>query len=92
MNRFQVKTHRECLLNKSIASATSSFIFLKLNKFKFAKRLENILEIGFSDTEMNITNIQPVKRRRGRLPSAGFGIASLSILLRFGQLGNNRNS
>lgn len=83
---------KKFLLNESITTAASSFVFLKLDKFEFAEWFKDILDIILSDTEMNVTNIQPVKRRRCRLPTASFRVAGQSILLRFGQLSNDRNS
>jgi hypothetical protein len=62
-----------------------------LDKFKLAKRLKNILEVIFSDAEMDITHIQPVKRGRVIVATAGVGVASLAVLFRFSQLCDNWN-
>ena len=52
---------RESLLNKSITFAAASLVLLKLYEFELAEGFENILEVVFSDAEMNITHIKSVK-------------------------------
>ena len=46
-----------CLLDKTIASAPTHLFFLQLNKLQLAERLKDILEIAFSDAEMNVADI-----------------------------------
>jgi hypothetical protein len=53
----------EDVLHKCVTFASASLILLQLDKLEFAKRFEDILEIILSNAEMNITHIEPVKRR-----------------------------
>lgn len=82
----------EHLLHEAISPTPTGFILLQLNKFEFAERLKNILEVTFSDTEMNVTHIQPVKGSRVIVVGAGFGIASLAVLFSLSQLSDDRDS
>lgn len=45
------------LLHKPITPAPGRLILLQLNELEFTKRLENILEVAFSDAEMDVTHI-----------------------------------
>lgn len=80
------------LLNKSISSAAALFLLLKLHKFKFTERLKDILQVAFSDTEMDVAYVKPVKWNRTGIAAASFGVACLSILLCFCELGDNGNA
>ena len=72
------------LLYEAISFTTSGFFPLQLDKVKFAKRLENILQIALSDTEMNITDIQPMEGNRLLIVvGVSIRIASLTIFLGF---------
>jgi len=46
-----------CLLDKTIASAPTHLFFLQLNKLQLAERLKDILEIAFSNAEMNVADV-----------------------------------
>lgn len=88
-----MKTGQLNLLDKAIASAASALIFLELNEIEFAKRLKNILEIGFVDAEVNVSDIQPMERNRIMVsPNISIRVASLSIFLSLSQLGDNGDS
>lgn len=77
------------ILHKTVAPAATSLILLELDKLELTKRFEDILEIIFSDTEMNVTNVQPVKRRGSGM--ARIRVSGLTILLGFSQLRNDGN-
>lgn len=80
------------LLHEAISPAPTSLILLQLDEFEFAKWLKNILEVTLSDTEMNVTHIQPVEGGRMIVARAGFGVASLAVLFSLSQLGDDRDS
>lgn len=80
------------LLHKSITPAATSLVLLQLDKFEFAKRLKDVLEVTFSDAEMNVTHVQPVKWSSVIVAAAGLRIAGLAVLFRFSQLRDNGNS
>jgi hypothetical protein len=52
------------LLHECISFAPTSLVLLQLNEFELAEWFEDILEVGFSDAEMDITHIESVKWRR----------------------------
>ena len=81
------------LLDKSITSAASAFILLQLNKIKLAKGLKDVLEVGFVDAEMDVADIQPMKRNRVMVSSnVPIGVPGLSVLLSLSQLSYNGDS
>lgn len=81
------------LLNKSITTTSSLFFFLKLNELKFSEGLKYILKIAFSNTEMDVANIQPMEWNGVMVAACStFRIAGLAILFSLGQLSNDRNS
>jgi hypothetical protein len=65
---------------------------LQLDKFKLTKWFKNILQIAFSDAEMDITHIKPVKWNLVRITAGCFGVADLTVLFGFRELGNDGNS
>ena len=81
-----------CLLHESIATTTTLLLFLQLHKFKFTKRLEHILQIAFSDAKMDVAHIKPMKRDLTGIAARCLWIASLTIFLGFGKLGNDGDS
>lgn len=52
------------VLYKPIATTAAIVVLLKLNKFKFAKGLEDILEILFCNTEVNVADVKTVEGDR----------------------------
>jgi hypothetical protein len=80
------------LLYKPIATATTVVVFLKLDELQFAKRLENILEILFGDTEVNIAYIEAVEGNGTSLCAGAVGGANLAVLLSLGELYDNRDT
>lgn len=80
------------LLNKSVSTAATIVILLKLDILEFAKRLKDGLQVLFRDVEVDITNIEAVERNGIRVCTRRLGIASLSILLSFSELDDNRNT
>lgn len=79
------------LLHKSIASATTSLVFLQLGKLKLAERLKHICQIFFCDAEMDVADVEPMKRntRVGTVMTSIVSGTGLTILLRFRKLGDD---
>jgi hypothetical protein len=80
------------LLYKSVPAAAAVVVFLKLNKFKLAERLEDILEILFRDAEVDVANIQTVEGDRIGVGAGAVCGSDLSILLSLGKLDNDRDT
>jgi hypothetical protein len=80
------------LLHEGITFASASLILLQLDKLKFAKRFEDVLEVILSNAEVNITHIESVEWCRVRWARASLGVASLAVLFGFGKLRNNGNA
>jgi hypothetical protein len=80
------------ILYETITSASASFFLLELNEFKLAKWFEDILQICFSDAEVDVTNIEAMERHRAMIGSSGFWVAGLTILLCFSELGDDGDS
>lgn len=80
------------LLHKCVSFAATSLILLQLNKFELAEWFEDILEVGFSDAEMNITHIESVKWRGVTRARAGLRVTCLAVLFGFGKLNDNGNA
>jgi hypothetical protein len=90
---LSVKVSRKIyLLYKCISFAPTSLVFLQLNEFKLAEWFEDILEVGFSDAEMNITHIESVKWCRVTRARAGLRITCLAVLFGFGKLDDDGNA
>jgi hypothetical protein len=45
------------LLYKAVTLASTCFVLLQLDEFEFTERFKDILEVCFSDTEMDITHV-----------------------------------
>ena len=70
------------LLNKPIASAAASLVLLQLNKLELSKRFEDVLQVTLGDAEMDVANIQTVKRNgTGIMMGRAFASSSLTIFL-----------
>jgi hypothetical protein len=80
------------LLDKSITSTATLILLLELHKFKLTEWFEDILEITLSNAEMDISNVEPMKRNRVMIATGGFRITGQTILLSFGQLGDDWDS
>jgi hypothetical protein len=60
-----------------------------LNKFKLSEWLKDILQILFSDAEVNVSNVEAMKRDRVMIATLSLGIAGLTILLCLSELCDN---
>lgn len=80
------------LLNKAVTSASSLLFFLELHELEFAKRLEYVLQVTFSDAEMDVSYIKPMEWNLIRVVACGFRIPGLTVLLRFGELSDDGNA
>lgn len=80
------------LLHKCVTFAAASLVLLQLDKLESAERVKDILEVCFSDAEVNITHIKSVKRRGVLRARASFGVTSLAVFLRLGQLSDDGNA
>lgn len=80
------------LLDKTISSTTSSFLLLKLNKLKLTKGFENVLQILFSNAEVDVSNIEAMEGNGVVIASRGLWVAGLSVLLCLSELSNNGDS
>lgn len=83
------RNHTLYVLYETVASTTSLFFLLQLHKFELAKRFKNILQITLGDAEMDVPDVQPVKRNLAEVAGRRLRVASQSILLRFRMLGND---
>lgn len=54
---MRLKADRHDLLNESIATAATIFIFLQLNILEFTKRLKDGLKILLRNVKMDVSNI-----------------------------------
>lgn len=82
----------EYSLYKPVATAATGVILLELDKFEFAKRLEDILKVLLSDAEVDIANVQAVEGDRVGVASSAASLADLTVLLSLGELDDNRNT
>ena len=67
-------------------------VLLELDIFKFTKWFENGLQVLLSDVEVDVADIEAVKRDGIGVATRRFGVASLSILLSLCELHNDRNT
>lgn len=79
------------VLYKSIATAAPGIVFLKLDELEFAERLEDVLQVLFSDAEVDISDVEAVEGNRVAVARA-IGAADLAVLLSFRELDDNRNT
>ncbi len=77
------------ILNETVTLAASTIILLQLAKLEGAERLEHVPEIVFSDREVNVANVEAVKRYAVGQCSNALGSACLAVLLSFGELGDD---
>lgn len=77
------------LLHEAVAATPAGIILLKLGELELAKRLKYILKILLSDAEVDVANVQTVKRNRVGVTPSGASLADLAVLLSFGKLDNN---
>lgn len=76
------------LLHKRKTLAPTILLLLQLDKFELTEWFEDMLEVIFSDAEMDVTHIESMERG-GVTARFAFGVASLAILLGFSQLNND---
>jgi len=76
-------------LNEAITTTTTLILFLKLHKLELSERLKDVLKVAFSDAEVNVANVKPMKRD-GTISVAGtLYSACLSVLLGFRELSDD---
>ncbi len=79
-------------LNKAITATASLILLLQLDKFEFAERFEDVLQITFSDAEMNITHIKSMEWDLVvRVAGSGFSISNLAVFLGLRELSDYGN-
>lgn len=79
-------------LHKPVTLAAALLLFLELHELQLAERLKDVLEIVLRDGEVDVANVETVERNAVGLSSSTLRSASLTVLLCFGELGNDRNS
>ena len=83
------------LLNETISlgAARVHLIALEDDLLKLTERLEDLLQILFSDTKMNVANVETMERGTvsTRRSTTLRGTGS-TVLLSFSKLGNDRNT
>jgi hypothetical protein len=57
-----------------------------LNELELAERLEDILKVAFSNTEMNVADVETMEGNGIVVPTNGFRVSCLSILFCFSKL------
>jgi hypothetical protein len=82
----------ECLLDEAVAAAAALLLFLELDEFQFAKRLEDFIQVVLSDGEMDVADIETMEGNTGLLLSSTLGGARLPVLFGFRVLGNDWNA
>lgn len=80
------------LLHEAVTTTSSTLLLLKLGKLQLAKRFKDILQILFSDAEMDVTNIKTVEWDRVVVAGRRLGVPCLSVLFCFSKLGDNGNT
>lgn len=80
------------LLNEAIAFAATSILLLQLDKLQLTKGREDLLKVFLGDREMNVSNVESVERYAVRLGWGAVSDTSLSVLLGFSQLNDDRNT
>jgi len=80
------------ILDKTVTSAAAIVVLLQLDKLEFPKRLEDGLQVLFSDVEVNVPDIKPVEWNGVRVRAGCFRAADLAVLLGFGELNNDRDT
>jgi hypothetical protein len=83
---------RSNLLNKSVATAATGIVLLKLDKLEIAKGLKYSLKIVLSDVEMNVSNVEAMERNRVGVSATRLGVPGLAVLLRLSDLNNDGNA
>lgn len=63
-----------------------------MDELELAKRFEDVLQIALSDAEMDIPYVEPMEWDLVGVAAGGLRVASLTILLGLGELGDDRNA
>jgi hypothetical protein len=80
---------RFSLLHETISTAATIVIFLQLNEFELPERLKDVLQVLFSDAEMNVAYVKTVEWDRIAVRSGSISRLDLAILLSLGKLDND---
>ena len=83
---------RRLSLYETIALTATLLFLLQLGELKLTKWLKYILKIVLCDGKVNVANIKAVERDAVGLGGHALGIPSLTILLCFSELRNDRNA
>lgn len=63
-----------------------------MDELELAERFEDILQIALSDAEMDIPYVEPMEWDLVGVAAGSLRVASLTILLGLGELGDDRNA
>lgn len=89
--RGKTKKKKKNILDETVASATAILILLQLYKLELSKGFKDVLEVCFSDTEVDVAHIESVEGDRIWV-TRRFRMTRLAVLLSLGGLHDDGNT